>query len=126
MQTLSYGYKKPQTGDKGSPLFVALEDNIQRVNDHTHNGTDSSLLTAQSIAGVTQTISAGSWVSFGPTGHYRQLVTVPAGFDYDVVQIGFRLANGNVVLPTVERVSDTQYYVYTTDNSLGFVAIYGG
>lgn len=126
MQTLSYGYLKPESGDRGAALFTALEDNIERVNDHTHNGTDSAPLTAQSIVGITQSILAGSWVAFGATGHYRQLVTLPAGFDFDLVQIGFRTTAGAVILPTVERVSDTQYYVYTIDNTIGYTAIYGG
>lgn len=126
MQVLSYGYSLPETGDKGAPLFTALEDNIQRLNDHTHSGTDSAQLTAVSIVGIPQTIAAGSWVANGPTGFYRQLVTVPAGFDFDTVAISFRLAAGQVVYPTVERQSDTQYYVYTIDNSLALIAVYGG
>lgn len=124
--TLSYGYVKPETGDRGSSFFTGQEDNIQRLNDHTHDGTNSAPLTAASLVGITQSILAGSWVAFGPTGHYRQQVTVPPGFDFDLVQIGFRTTAGVVVLPTVERVSDTQYYVYTIDNSAGLVAIYGG
>jgi len=124
--TLSYGYKKPESGDKGSSLFTNLEDNIQRLNDHTHNGTNSQKLPAQSIEGVTQTISSGSWVANGPTGHYRQQVTMTAGFDFDLVGISFRLTTGEVIFPTVERVSDTQYFIYTIDNTLSFVAVYGG
>lgn len=127
METLSYGYKKPETGDRGTSLFDALEDNIQRVNDHTHNGTDSAPLTAQSIVGISEDILAVDWVTYGgPIGHYRQQVTVPAGFDFDLVQISFRTDVGAYVYPTVERVSNTQYYIYTIDNTLDLVAVYGG
>jgi len=126
METLSFGYKKPESGDKGSALFTALEDDIQQLNDHDHDGTNSAPLTAQSIVGIVQTISSGSWVANGPTGFYRQLVTIPPGFDFDLVGISFRLTTGEVVLPTVERQSDTTYYVYTIDNSLSFLAVYGG
>ena len=127
--TLTYGFVKPQSGDRGSALFTALEDNIQKLNDHTHNGTNSAKLPAQSITGVEQTIASGSWVTYGgPTGFYRQQVTVPAGFDYDNVTISFRESGstGSVIHPTVERVSDTQYYVYTIDNTADMVAVYGG
>jgi hypothetical protein len=124
--TLSYGYVKPSTGDSGTSLFTDLENNIQRVNDHTHNGINSAPLPAQSIIGVSQTISNASWVAHGPTGHYRQLVTLPAGFDFDKVQISFRTSGGAYIHPTVERVSATQYYVYTTNNTINFIAVYGG
>jgi len=127
--TLTYGFIKPQSGDRGSSLWTALEDNIQQLNDHTHNGTNSAKLPAQSITGVTQTIASGSWVTYGgPTGFYRQQVTVPAGFDFDVVSISFRESGstGAAIYPTVERVSDTQYLVYTIDNTADMVAVYGG
>lgn len=126
MQTLSYGYQKPQTGDKGTPLFTALEQNIQRVNDHNHDGVNSPPLTAQSIQGIQDTILAANWVAFGPTGHYRQLVTMIAGFNYDTCFMSFRLSSGDYVTPTVEKFSGTQYYVYTTDNTLDFKVTYGG
>lgn len=126
MQTLSYGYKKPQTGDKGTPLFQALEQNIQRVNDHNHDGQNSPPLTAQSIQGIQDTISAANWAAYGPTGHYRQLVTMIAGFDYDKCFMSFRTILGEYVTPTVEKFSNTQYYIYTTDNTLDFLVTYGG
>ena len=127
MITLSYGYKRPQSGDRGNPFFTAMEDNIQRLNDHTHDGTDSAPLPAQSIMGISQNILAVNWVTYGgPTGFYRQQVTVPAGFDFDEVGISFRLSTGAYVFPTIERVSDTQYLIYTNDNTLDYIALYGG
>lgn len=126
MQTLTYGFKLPEINDSGDALWTALEDNITRVDGHNHDGVDSPLLTAQSITGVTQTIASGSWSASGATGHYRQQITVPSGFDFDTVQIGFRTSAGAVIFPTVEKVSDTQYYVYTTDNTQTFTAVYGG
>ena len=125
--TLSYGYVKPVSGDKGTAgFFTPMANNIQLLNDHTHNGVDSASLTAQALVGVPQNILAANWVSTTPIGFYRQLVTIPAGFDYDLVGITFRLSTGEYITPTVERVSDTTYYVYTIDNSLTFVAVYGG
>lgn len=127
MLVLSYGYSKPQTGDQGTALFTALENNIQRVNDHSHDGIDSAQLTPQAIPGVTQTISSASWATYGgPNGHYRQSVTLPAGFDFDTVAFSFRTTAGAVIHPTVEKISDTQMYVYTTDNTINFICVYGG
>lgn len=128
MITTPYGYKIPEDGERGAVVFPAMEDNIERLDGHTHNGTDSALLPAQGIVGVTQTISAGSWVANGPTGFYRQLVTVPVGFDFDKVHISVRTSgsSGEYVYPQIERVSSTTYYIYTIDNTQAFVACYGG
>lgn len=126
MLTLTYGYLKPQSGDKGATLFNALELNIQKVNDHTHNGTDSAPVDVKSIVASTQALNAGDWVTYGgPPGFYRQLVTMPAGFLYDQVQFGFRI-NGNPALFGVEKVSATTYYIYSNDNTVSPTAIYGG
>ncbi len=127
MDTLTYGYQRPETGDRGTALFTALEDNITRLDGHTHDGNNSALLPAQNITASTQAILSAAWDGTGlATGHYRQLVTVVAGFTFDGTNIGFRTsgASGVYVYPTVERVSNTTFYVYTTDNTLAFVAIY--
>ena len=120
MQTLSKGYKKPQNPDTGDVWFPAMEQNIQQLNDHTHNGVDS-----QFLAVTTQTISNASWGSDLGGSTYRQLVTLPTGIQYDSTRLEFRLTTGEVVYPTVERVSSTTYYVYTNDNTVSYTAIYG-
>lgn len=120
MITLSMGYKKPQYPDTGDVWFPAMEQNIQQVNDHTHNGTNSQLL-----ASTTQTIASGSWLA-APIGGgvYRQLVTMPAGYSFDQCEIWFQLSTGEVVLPSVERQSSTTFYIYTNDNSKTYKAFY--
>jgi hypothetical protein len=126
MVTLTYGLKRPSTNDSGATLFQALEDNITQLDGHTHDGVDSPALPAQSIVGVTQTISSASWVASGATGHYRQSVTLPAGFSYNTVTLSFRLTSGHVIYPTVEKISATQFYVYSSDNTIDFVLVAGG
>lgn len=124
MLTLSYGYKKPETGDKGSLFWPALEDDIQQLNDHTHNGINSATLTAAAIIGVTDTILAASWVATSG-GTYRQLVTTPPSITYDDYGRSFRItSSGHEVNPTVEKVSATTYYVYTNDNTIGMTIVY--
>lgn len=127
-QVLSYGYTKPESGDRGTANFYTpMEDNIQQINDHNHNGTNSAPLTSQSITGITQSILAINWVTYGgPVGFYRQLVTTSAGFLYDTVDIKFRLSTGEYIYPTVEKVSSTTFYVYINDNTVSLTALYGG
>lgn len=124
---LTFGQKIPEAGDRGVPLFQDLEDNFTRTDSHNHDGVNSPLLTAQSFVGVSQTILAASWVTYGgPIGHYRQLVTMAPGFLFNTTKVGFRTSDGKYIYPTVERVSNTTYYLYTIDNTSDVVAVYGG
>jgi hypothetical protein len=40
--------------------------------------------------------------------------------------MSFRTVLGEYIMPTVERFSATQYYVYTTDPTQDFLVTYGG
>jgi hypothetical protein len=122
--TLSYGFKKPQDGDRGSTFFDDLEADIQQLNDHTHNGTNSSLLSIQAITVTTQAISSASWAAQGG-GTYKQTVTLPGTLTYDAIGMEFRITSSkHVIYPTIEKVSSTTYDIYTNDNSIGVTAIY--
>lgn len=116
MITLSFGFKKPEINDKGDVVFPALEDNIQQLNDHTHNGTDSAKLTAASIDPLTTALSNANWVA-ATNDLFRQLVTLPASLSFDLVVIQCRLSDGSIFYPTLERVSPSQFYVYINDNT---------
>lgn len=121
MQILSHGFLKPDPSDTGDVVFPALQTNIQKLNDHTHDGTDAAL-----VAITTQSLLAINWVA-APIGGglYRQLVTMPVGFLFDAVNISFRLTTGEFLYPSIERASATTYYIYINDNTLGVTAIYG-
>lgn len=124
MLTLTYGYKKPQSGDRGPTVFPALEDNIQQLNDHNHDGSNSSKLSAASLGVTTQSILAANWVSLGG-GNFHQQVALLPGFDYDIVTLSFRDASGNYVNPTVTRVSNTVVDVTTNDGASNMTMVYG-
>lgn len=62
MQTLTYGFKKPQVTDKGAIVFPALEANWQQVNDHNHDGVNSALISASNIL-PSQTGNAGKFLT---------------------------------------------------------------
>ncbi len=118
MLTLSNGYKLPQVDDTGDTFFENLSFNIQRLNDHTHDGTDSERLTP-----TKQTLSAASWV-FVDVDSYTLAVTMPAGLTYDDVGLEFRLANGTVIYPTVTKTGSNSYSIGYTSNASDVVAIY--
>lgn len=126
--TLSNGYKLPSTGDKGSTFFLDLEHDIQRLNDHTHNGTDSSKISAKDMLKTSSTILAANWVSLGG-GNYRQLITVPAGHLFDEVVPKFQISGGSedgaIIHPSIEKASSTTYYIYINDNTVSVKVVYG-
>lgn len=127
MQTLSYGFQLPQTGDRGENLFTPLEQNIQKLNDHTHDGINSALINAFSIASAQSLINASGWVAFGgPVGEYRQLVTMAPGYNFDTDTMSFRTADGAYAYPKVLKNNDTSYYIYCNDPSVTFKVVYGG
>ncbi len=109
------------------PAIVA---NWAQFDAHIHDGVTSAKLNAVvSLVLTTQAISSGAWGASLGGGRYRQLVTLPivAGtqITFDAVNISMRnAATGEVILPSVVKVSSTTYYVYTVDNSLAFTALY--
>jgi len=126
MNILSYGVKQPQTGDKGSVFFPALEDDLEYLNDHTHDGVEGAPIPATNIEAVKQNILAAGWLAVA-NGIYRQLVTVANGKNYDDMDITFRDATSKVTyLLHTEKVSTTTYYVYINDSSISLIAHYRG
>lgn len=123
MNTLSYGFKKPQTGDKGSVFFPALEDDIQQLNDHTHNGVNSSKLSGPASATVvTQTMSVWENVA---TGLYRNLVTMPGTLKFDEVAMQWRnVGDEQPVYPKIVKVTANTYYIYMNTDGLTIRAVY--
>jgi len=123
MDTLSYGFKKPQDGDRGDTLYTALEDNVQLTNDHTHNGVNSPKVSIASLSKFQQAISNAGWVAHGQAT-YRQLVTMGNGLLFDSSTITFRDDSGLAMFLDYERVATTTFYVYCNDNTKNIVAIY--
>jgi len=125
MDTLSYGYEKPENGDKGSVFFPALANNIQKTNDHTHNGSNSARLVGPTSATVaTQTINSASWVDQG-NGTYRQIVTMTSPYLYSEVNIQIKHATHGIVYADIKPHADTnKYYIYVNDNTLTLTAVY--
>ncbi len=121
--TLSYGFIQPQNGDKGSVWFPALNDNIQQLNDHTHDGVTSALLPSTSLTSGSVSIPAASWV-LDVTGRYKQDVTVPAGYNMDDYAIIFKLSTGEIIVPSITRLSGTTFRIFGPDNTLTYTAVF--
>lgn len=122
MQTLTYGLKRPQNGDVGGTVFPAMQDNITQLDAHSHDGVTSPKLTAASSTAVTASVLSAAWVATSD-GNYRQAVTLPAALSYDTTQIAMKVLN-NQVFAKIEKISASQFYVYTNDNATAFTAVY--
>lgn len=118
MRTLTYGLKVPETDDTGTEVFPALEENLEQLDEHAHDGVDSPVLEAPSVS-----IPSGSWGSDLGGGQYRQSVALPAGYDFDTVGVEIRTTAGIKVFAEVEKINDTSFYVYTNDNSQALLAV---
>lgn len=120
MQVLSYGFKNPDNGDKGSVWFPALNFDIVQLNGHTHDGVTSPLINGSAIAAGVVSAPSGSWV-LDVLGRYRQDVTVPVGFVVDGFMIQARISSTSApVFPTIEKLTTTTFRIYTIDNTLSY------
>lgn len=135
MTTLTYGFQRPDTGDKGSVWFPAMEDNITQLDSHNHDGVNSAALPSSSIGKFSSTISSGSWVSDGG-GNYHVVVTVPIGISgastyndiiyYEmIVKINTAgVTYGDRLYPSLERESSTTFTVRVNNNTLDLIIYY--
>jgi hypothetical protein len=127
-ETLSNGFKKPETGDRN--FWGDLEDDIDQLNSHTHDGIDSEQLSPKNLSKSTANIASGSWAAVaGHAGTYKQTITVPTGYAVDSMQVKFYITAGGQagyeVYPSIRKASSTTYEVFTNDNSVGYTAVYG-
>lgn len=124
--TLSKGYKKPETGDRGSVWFQNLEDNIDLVNSHDHDGTDGEKILSKNLTSTTSAIASGDWGTDSGGGTYSATVTFPTGVTYENHVLTFiDDATGDQIFPTVTKASSTTMTVTVNDNTLDLTVVYG-
>lgn len=121
----SKGYRKPSTGDRGT-WFTDLEFNIDRVDAHNHNGTNSEKILTRDLTATTSTILNTDWGSDLGFSTYQATVTFPTGVVFENHSITFIDNNtGDQVFPTVTKASATTMNVQVNDNTLELKVIYG-
>lgn len=122
MLTLSYGFNKPQTNDRGVIVFPALEENWQLVNDHDHDGVNSKPINSAFLEKTNVTILSSNW-TLDAGGHYTQTITLPLALQVDEVIFTFRLTTGEQVYPTVSKAADTQITLEFDDPTQSLVCL---
>lgn len=134
MQTLSYGYQVPDNGDlavnpSGTGWYAQLVYSVTRLNNHSHNGVDSSLLNIFNLTTPSVVAPAASWVANG--SGYKQSVTLPAGIGdinnfipkFYVSTVGARFGN-ELYLTYVRTGTGNTMDVYIADNTVDVTAIF--
>lgn len=114
MIILSNGYKLPETGDFGDVWFPALEDNIQRVNDHNHDGNNSEKIPSTSMEATVQSVLSGD---FGASGdEFVALITLAGGLvDVDKKHVIFRdTVTKEPITMRYEKFSASQINIFTS------------
>jgi hypothetical protein len=112
MQILSKGYKLPETGDFGDVWFPALEDNITRLNGHTHDGVNSEQISGQNMLASVVTALVGSFVDQG-NGYWKATIGSPSGLLVDNFSITFRDPTTKEAMhPKFEKASAATVDIY--------------
>lgn len=120
----SFGFKKPQNSERN--FWDALNENTQKINDHTHNGTDSNKLALKDMSRLTSTIAPASWVAIdGQPGHFKADIIFPAGIAYSNNNVNpqFSIADKAVYL-SAERKSDIEMTVFINSNAHAVKIVY--
>lgn len=121
MVVLSFGFQNPQNGDPGSIYFPALNFDIEQLNDHTHDGVNSALISGPSIAPTIFTAASANWT--GTPGNYAQQIILPLGFNLqESVMVVFD-ASGNVVANNIDNVGGTEFTIYSPDNTFVYTVV---
>jgi hypothetical protein len=128
--TTPYGYRVPETGDpaKGAlGWYLAIEFDIERLDQHNHDGTNSRQLSASAIPTSTVAVPAAGWTADGVA--YKQTVTMPAAVPeindvsvrfYSTAPVAEVGKNANLAFA---RLTATTVEIYCSDNTAAFVMV---
>lgn len=123
METLQYGYKKPEDGDTGDIFCPALADNVDLIVAHSHDGINSKTISTAGITKPDKIIAgSGAWSAVSGKGLYQQTITLGSA-TYENTRFECRIGSGstgagNIIFPTIEYVSGSSFTIIVNDNSI--------
>jgi len=133
--TEGYGggpYEIPDPKETGNSVFDKLEQAIERLATHTHQGIDSSEITLNIAKGVQELLAGADfvWDQVG-TDKYRAAIQTDTGtsagatFDDNVRTYYYRSGGSEPkqFFPTIEKIDNTNYYIYSNDNTIDLKVI---
>jgi hypothetical protein len=106
--------KWPETGDRSSVFSPAISEDLEILDSHNHNGVNSAKLDAKSLTKGSVTLLDSGWTDTG--SDYRQLVTLPSGYDFDTCNIRAFINSGTYAgyefVPTIYKASSSTFYLH--------------
>lgn len=124
--TTPYQFKVPEVDDNGAIVASAIEDTIDQLNDHTHDGITSALLPLNSVETQSQVVSSASWaVVEDVPDSFRATVTMPVGLEFDKTppQL-FNNDTGEMLLLTCNKLGTSSFEIFTWDDELEVKVVY--
>jgi hypothetical protein len=125
--TLSKGYRQPENGDRS--WYGDLNFNIERLNDHQHDGVDSAQIQLRHIVKQSQVIADTDWGPDLGGATYSYSVTMPSGLAFTDAQLRFVEVTGTntgvEIHPTVIQTAAGAFDVLVNDNTMTVKVIYG-
>ncbi|NJM54546.1 MAG: hypothetical protein HC841_00240 [Verrucomicrobiae bacterium] len=130
METTPYGYRVPETGDAAKGIggwYEAIEFDIERLDQHNHDGTNSRQLSSSAIPTSAVVIPAADWVVDGVG--YKQTLTTPAAVpEINDVSVRFYQTApvaevGKNAQLSFTRLTATTVDVFCSDNTAAFVMV---
>ncbi len=126
--TLNYGFILPNTGDKGSVWFPALETNITKLADHNHNDSNSARIPSTNISAVKVSLDdpvlgQPAWTTESAGKFYKD-ITIPNDANYADVFVMVKNAAGEQMFLDIKPVSGNtkKFKVYSNDSGLSATA----
>jgi len=116
---LDYGYKKPNSGEAGNIFCPVLEDDLEQLSTHDHDGVNSALISTSDLNKNTVTLVIASWVASDEL--YYQTVEFPTGYNHTNCMITAKIVSGSsegsVINPTIVKTDATHFNLFVNDNS---------
>lgn len=130
MITTPFGYRVPQDGDlaKGAlGWYRAIEFDIERIDQHNHDGTNSRLLSPSAIPSVAVSVLAADWIVDGVS--FKQTVAIPLPIS-EIDDVSARFYHtapvgevGKNAMLAWTRITGTSVDVFCSDNTAAFVMV---
>jgi hypothetical protein len=106
----------PEAGDRGKTFCPSISQNMEILDSHTHNGSDSDKISSENVLKSNIVLAEGDWAS-NERG-FKQSVSLPTGFTFDEVDLVFTINTGPLlgqrITPTIVKTSSSTFDVFVT------------
>jgi len=128
-ETYQPPYELPDPLEQGDDLWVILEDFINRIATHSHDGGDSKKisLNIEKDVALYEVNTDFTWNVYN-NGRYRAQINLGVVPDFDLNLRSYFASEDsgvtyNEFYPTIERISNKSFYLYTNTDAITNIKI---